>query len=88
MGVASVVAEDPDSASLGELLAALEVKVLCNGELIDEGPVLAGTEECAGEHDRVEGSVILAHELDELDVLVLLLVLPPLLPLWRQVRCY
>ena len=82
MGVASVVAEDPDSASLGELLAALEVKVLCNGELIDEGPVLAGTEECAGEHDRVEGSVILAHELNQLD-LIAIFILPPFLPIWR-----
>lgn len=62
-------AEDTGAVSLGEL-AAFVVEVLSGGDVVEEGPSLFGGDEAGGEDDGVEGDVVFAHELEELNVLI------------------
>eukprot|EP00976_Prorocentrum_cordatum_P098194 1191297-Prorocentrum_minimum.AAC.2 len=78
IGLLAVVAEDADAAALGEL-RVLVVEILGGADLAHERPGLPGGDEAGGEDHRVEGHVVLAHELHQLHVLAL----PPLLPVVR-----
>ena len=53
--------------------------------MVEHGPWATVTELNGGEENGVEVDVVLAHELEELDVL---LVEPPAFPFRRVVGCY
>ena len=72
-------AEHSRAVPLGKL-AALVVEVLGGGDMVEERPALARGDEAGGEDDGVEGHVVLAHELEELDVVVD----PPILVVFLQ----
>jgi hypothetical protein len=61
--------KDTSAISLGEF-STLVVEVFSCGDVMQEGPALLGGDETGGEDHGMEGDVVLAHELEEFDVLV------------------
>lgn len=79
----SIIPKDPRIPGLTELLRLaallvdLVVEELGGRDVVEHGEGVGGTQEGAGEDHGVEGYVVFAHELVELNVVV---VLPPLFP--------
>lgn len=83
----SIIAEHPDATTLAEL-AVLVVQVFGGHQMGDDRVALVQAEQRRREHDRVEGHIVLGHELVQIDFNVVRFRHPPLLPFAGVSRGY
>ncbi len=74
--LSGIGAENADALALGEL-SAFVIEVLRGGHVVQQGPVLAGSEQRRGKDNCVKRDVVLTDKLEELH---LIRILPPLFP--------
>lgn len=68
--------KNTSGVSLGKF-DVLIVQILSSADLVQQGPLLASANQGTRKHDGMEGNIVLAHELHQLD---LVWVLPPVSP--------